>query len=191
MGQSACIGYRLSLRLTFLQMRLRKLAVAALLATILAIQSVGLGWSILDDDHANVIMYGLHMAIALYTLIIAVRSIKLRDSEHSTAVIHLFVLTFLPSALLFTTAILPSTPFPIAQLYESSSVPLALFYATLALYILALAIAISTPRGPKLHFPSEYIYSEKTLMQTTSKYEDNVCGVTGMCSSSSNHRAEP
>ncbi|EMD35632.1 hypothetical protein CERSUDRAFT_85569 [Gelatoporia subvermispora B] len=172
-------GYPIDEERFWSKMRLRKLALSVLLAAILVLQSVGLGWFILDDDRVNTITYALHTAYALYALVIAVYSIPLRDSEHATAVVHLFSLTFLASALLFTTAILPSTPIPIAPLYKTSSVPSSLFYAAVVLYIITLAIAISTPRGPKLHYPSDCIYSEKTLMQVTSKYEDNVCGVTG------------
>ncbi|EMD35635.1 hypothetical protein CERSUDRAFT_85574 [Gelatoporia subvermispora B] len=172
-------GYPIDEENVWNKMRVRKLTISVLLAAIAAIQSVGLGWSILDDHGANTIAYALLTAYTLYTLVIAVCSIPLRDSAHATAVVNLFTLVFLASAFLITTAILPSTPFPIAQLYKSSSVPNSLSYAALVLYVVALAIAISTPRGPKLHFPAECIYSGKTLSQATSKYEDNVCGVTG------------
>jgi len=54
------------------------------------------------------------------------------------------------------------------------------FYATFAIYVVLLVIAVTRPLGPKLHFPSERIYSEKTIMAITNKDEENVCGLVGM-----------
>ena len=79
-------------------------------------------------------------------------------------------------------------PSPLMAATEREGAPLGLWYAVLGLYCAALFLAITMPRGPKLHFPSEVIYSEKTLLQTTSKYEDNVDGMTGACDVSGSPR---
>lgn len=162
-------------------MRLRKLTVSILLAAVVVIQSICLGWSIAEDDKLNITVYSLHVAFALYALVLSGTSINQTYSAHSNSIVHLCILTFVATFLLGTTAILPSTPFPGtgASLLSLAGAPLALWYAVLVLYAVCLFIVITTPRGPRLHFPSEHIYSEKTLMQITSKYEDNVCGITG------------
>ncbi|KAI8972894.1 ATP-binding cassette transporter [Trametes punicea] len=160
------------------KMRLRKLIMAALLAVIVAVQAVCLGWSIVEEDRLNIAVYSLQLVFALYTLVVAVRAVNQTYSHHSRSVVHLSVLTFFATALLTTTAILPSKPMPVISVFGSSTPPLALWYTVYALYAVCMAIVATTPRGPPLHFPSEKIYSEKTLMQVTSHYEDNVCGIT-------------
>ncbi|KAJ2992922.1 hypothetical protein NUW54_g7822 [Trametes sanguinea] len=162
------------------KMRIRKLFMAALLAIILAIQAVSLGWAIIDEDNFNIIVYSLQVVFALYTLVIAARAVNQTYSHHSHAIIHLSALSFLAATLLTTTAILPSRPMPVVSILGYGSAPLALWYTAYALYIICMAVAVTTPRGPPLHFPSEKIYSDKTLMQVTSHYEDNVCGVTNV-----------
>ncbi|KAI0367391.1 multidrug resistance-associated ABC transporter [Pilatotrama ljubarskyi] len=160
------------------KMRLRKLAVAVSLMAIVAIQTICLGWSITEEDSLNTSVYALHIVFALYLLTVTLRAVNKTDSEHAHAVIHLSALSFFATVLLTTTAILPEKPLPVISVFRTSTAPLALWYASYALYVICTAIAVTTPRGPPLHFPSEKIYSEKTLMQVTSNYEDNVCGIT-------------
>ena len=179
-----------------LQMTLRKLLLSLLLGAILALQSVSLGLSITDAVRTDIAVYALHTAFALYLLVLAGRSVNAAYGAHERAVVHLSALTWLAVMLLGTTAILPSTPFPLApsSLVRSAievgagvkgGAPLGVWYAVLGLYVGAFVLVVTTPRGPKLHFPSEAIYADKTLMQITSKYEDNVDGITGVCSLSS------
>lgn len=159
---------------------MRKIVLSVVLAAILAIQSVSLGWSIAEIDRKSIAVYALHVAFALYSLVVAVRSVKQEYSLHAQSVVHLSVLTTVAVSFSGVTTILPSSPIPVTRLAAASSVvPLALWYVVFALYVVAWAIAITTPRGPRLHYPSDRIYSQKTLMQVTSKYEDNVSGVTG------------
>ncbi|TFY65276.1 hypothetical protein EVJ58_g2068 [Rhodofomes roseus] len=160
-------------------MWLRKLAVSVLLVAIVMIQCACLGWVIIEDEGTNIVVHTLHIAFALYTLAVAARSVGQQDGEHATSMIHLSALPFVASALLFTTAILPSTRLADITSYEPSSVPLGLWYATLALYIASLVLAATTPCGPPLHFPPEQIYSDKIIAKMTNRYEDNVCGITG------------
>ncbi|KAI0761279.1 multidrug resistance-associated ABC transporter [Trametes elegans] len=161
------------------KMRLRKLVISTALAAVLAIQTVCLGWSIAEDDRQNIAVYSLHIVFALYTLVVAVRGLNKTDSPHEHTVVHLSGLTFFATVLLTATAILPSELIPVISVFRSSAAPLALWYSVYALYALSMAIAVTTPRGPPLHYPPENIYSDKTVKQITADYEDNVCGVTG------------
>ncbi|KAL1948837.1 hypothetical protein VTO73DRAFT_10643 [Trametes versicolor] len=160
------------------KMRLWKLGMSVLLGAILAIQAIGLGWSIAEDDRQNIAVYALQIAYALYTFILAVCATNQTCSKHSHSIIHLSALTFFATMLLGITSILPATPLPVVSVAAESTTLRALWYAVSALYAVCMAIAVTTPRGPPLHFPSSNIYSDKTLMQITSTYEDNVCGMT-------------
>ncbi|KZT70050.1 P-loop containing nucleoside triphosphate hydrolase protein [Daedalea quercina L-15889] len=160
-------------------MRLRKLFVAILLVAILMIQCVCLGWAAIEDERTHIAMHSLHVAFALYVLMVAGRSVSQQDREHVVSVVHLSALTFVASALLFTTSILPSSKLVQISVYEPSTVPLGLWYATLALYTASLVLVATTPCGPPLHFPPEHIYSPKILEKMTNAYDDNVCGVPG------------
>ena len=159
-------------------MRLRKLALSVVLAFILFIQSICLGWSIVQVDRYGVVVYTLHVVFALYTLVLSVRAIGQTGPAHAHSVMHLSALTCLATALLTTTAILPSTPVPVASHLRYDSAVLALWYSVYALYFSALAIAATIPRGPKLHFPAEEIYFNKGAMSVMSQNEDNVSGIT-------------
>lgn len=161
------------------KMRVRKLFLILLLAAIVIVQSVSLGWAVIQDERADIAVHSLHVAFALYTLIVAGRSIGQLDGEHAASMVHLSAVTFIASALLFTTAILPSTRLVGISVYEPSTVPLGLFYATLALYLVSLVVAATTPRGPPLHFLPADIYLPKVLEKITTNYEDNVCGIVG------------
>ncbi|KAI0760574.1 multidrug resistance-associated ABC transporter [Fomes fomentarius] len=154
---------------------------AVVFTAILVIQSISLGWSIIEDDRPSITVYSLHVAFALYALVISALTLNQTYSKHSRSIIHIFVLSLAATAFLGTTAILPSKPFsgPMVSVFEESGAPLVLWYTVLALYAMNLVISVTTPRGPRLHLPSEQIYSDKTLMQVTSKYDDNVCGITG------------
>ncbi|KAI0338006.1 ATP-binding cassette transporter [Trametopsis cervina] len=161
------------------RMRLRKILITFVLAAIVSLQAASLSWSFLEGTSREIAQFSLHLAFSLYLLVVAAISIKHEYSAHEHLVIHLSTLTFVAFALLGTISILPATPSPIAMAFEESALPKGLSYATVILYFCALALAVTTPCGPPLHFPSEQIYSDKTLMAVTSKYEDNVCGVTG------------
>ncbi|CAL1699089.1 unnamed protein product [Somion occarium] len=167
------------------KMRLRKLLLSAIFAIIFALQAISLGWAVAEGEHLELAVQILHVFFALYLLFISAGSVNKEYAPHRRAIMHLSALTLLATALLGTIAILPSTPNPVASLFssqpegESITALLVLWYITVILYMLACVIAITTPTGPALHFPSERLYSDKTLMAVTSKYEDNVSGVTG------------
>ncbi|GJE85243.1 multidrug resistance-associated ABC transporter [Phanerochaete sordida] len=160
------------------RMRLRKVLLTLILAGSLALETVSLAWSAVEADRHGVAVYAVRTTFALYLVIVAACSVKLEYAQHWRCVLHIFALTFLAASFFGTFAILPSTPTPIAAnaVLPSPVVPSAVYYADAALYIVACAIAATIPRGPPLHFPSERVYSDKTLMSVTSKYPDNVCG---------------
>jgi len=170
------------------RMRLRKLALAAIFAAILALQAVSLGWAVMEEDNIKIAVQSLHIAFALYLFSITALALNKNYSPHSLTIIHICALTFLSTGLLGTLAILPSNPMPVTKavhfLFASVSVLQVCWYGAAVLYLVATFVAFTTPRGPALHFPSDRIYSEKTLMQLSSRYEDNVCGVTGTFASS-------
>ncbi|TDL25136.1 multidrug resistance-associated ABC transporter [Rickenella mellea] len=154
-------------------MHIRKLVLSFILAIIVIVQTIALGWTIASDGSTKAIATRvLHVTFAVYSLSVSIMSIKHTDVPvHWSSIIHLSSLTALACAVLGVAAILPTDDSP-------RSVLSALWYAALALYFFAAAISVRTKRGPKLHFSSELIYSEKTIASATSVVENNVCGIT-------------
>ncbi len=155
-------------------MKGRKIGLAVIFALILAVKTVALGWSIASSDSRKEIVASFFEVVFVsYILGVSLWSIFLSDIyTHWRSILHLSGLTTLAFVALGTPAILPlskSSP-------ETTSVAL---HTTLSLYFFATLVAIRTKRGPKLHFPIKSIYSEKTIANTTSFAEDNVCGITG------------
>lgn len=149
-----------------------------LLAFVVAINASSFGWSITSSDPRSIITNVLQIVLSLYLLVLAGLSVKELDVvAHTYSILHITALSTTITLLFFAAAILPSTP-PVAA-GEVDHVPVGLWYATLVLYALVCVISITTPLGPKLHFPSERIYSEKVIMAITNKDEENVCGLVG------------
>ncbi|GBE87301.1 ATP-dependent bile acid permease [Sparassis crispa] len=161
------------------QMLLRKLIMTVTLVVVLVVQSVFLGWAIVENDGLSLVVYSLHVCVALYAFLVAIRSISQRDDLHAQSVFHLFALTFVATLLLGTTAVLPSRPSLHASFSGDLVGPVALWYTAFLLYSVCFLIAVTTPVGPPLHYPSEKVYSDKTLMLVNTTAEDNVCGITG------------
>jgi len=165
-----------------LQARLWKLVLSISLALALTVETVSLGFSVSTANPSAITIYTLRLIFAIYTLILAVRSVNQDEMEsHSESLWHLSSLTFLVSALLFATAILPSANLPVtvAELQTSATLN-SLGWATLALEFLSFAIVSTIPQGPSLHFDPKRIYSDNTIASTTNVALENVCGVTGM-----------
>ncbi|KAF9234929.1 hypothetical protein BU15DRAFT_78554 [Melanogaster broomeanus] len=162
------------------KVRLRKLLVSTLLVAILVLQSTSLGWTFSADEGDSILVYALHVAYAFYLASLAVRSVYQNAIEpHSDSMIHLAILTFVPTVLLFTTAILPSSTPVALSLLLSLPTLLWLWYAVLFLYFVTTVIVFTTPMGPPMHFPPENIYSEKTIKAATNADQNNVCGLVG------------
>ncbi|KAH7910130.1 hypothetical protein BJ138DRAFT_1127138 [Hygrophoropsis aurantiaca] len=173
-------GYPIDEDAFWIKARLWKLLTSAILALVVAIQAVCLGWAIVANEGDSITVYALHIAFASYAVVLAIRSVSQNTAgPHSTSLIHLSVLTFTPTALLAITALLPSPKLVSTPTTYSFSAPTGLWYSVLTLYFLAAAISWTLPGGPSLHMPPESIYSEKTVKAITNNDQDNVCGIVG------------
>lgn len=151
-----------------------------LLAAILVLQSLSLGWTFSAGEGDSNLTHALHVAYAFYLAALAVRSVYQNAIEsHSESMIHLAALTFVPTILLFAVAMLPtSQPISLSML-QSFSALLGIWYTVLVLYFIVTVIVFTIPMGPPLHYPSETLYSEKIIKTATNRDENNVCGVVG------------
>ena len=159
-------------------MRWRKALLSLFLVFAVVISTLSLGWSIANNDHDDMKIYGLHLFFALYVFVISTRSVlQVVTADHSTSVLHLTALLTVAFLLLGSAAILPSPPKAVSN--DDESVLLGLWYALLGIYTAGCILAYSTPLGPPLHFPPSDIYSEKTIKSIANADERNVCGITG------------
>lgn len=166
-------------------MRSRKLLLALVLAIILILNTVGLGWSAVDGDRSSITSYSLYSAYSLYVLAIAAKSINQDSIEtHAESILHLTTLTTIASVFFVALAILPVDAAIVILELDTTPALTWLWLATMALNMLSSFIAFTTPMGPPLHYPPNVIYSEKTVLASTNKDEENVCGVIGMSQNS-------
>ncbi|KAF9484310.1 multidrug resistance-associated ABC transporter [Pholiota conissans] len=172
-------GYPIDEDKFWLRMRWRKSFMALLLASALVLIIVSLGWSIAINDGQDTLIYALHTIFALYTFLIAARSIAQNTAEyHSESILHLTVLLSFAAAFLAWTAILPGTPPPVATTSINDEPFLkSLWYTLTVIYIAVTVLAFSTPLGPPLYYPPSAIYSEKTVASITNTDQENVCGI--------------
>lgn len=149
------------------------------LITILALETIALGWSIALDARQDIAILVLHVLVAAYITSVSVGALY-HDSPylHSDYMIHLSGLTFIAFAPLAISALVPNEPISVYAELEDMTVK-GLYYAVIVFYGVSCALAITTPLGPALHYPKELIYSEKTVTSITNQAHDNVCGVTG------------
>lgn len=160
-------------------MRRRKLSVTLLLAFIVALNASSLGWAIVTHGTQSIVTGDFGIIFSTYLLILAVYSINQEDVRlHTESILHITALSTIATSLFFASIILPDTTAVTTNVIEElrGDVPMGLWYATLVLYAIVSAISITTPLGPKLHFPPERIYSERTVSAITNKDEENVCG---------------
>jgi hypothetical protein len=161
-------------------MRWRKALLSLVLAFAAVISAVALGWSIANNDHSDMTIYGLHLSFALYVFVISARSVlQVVSDDHSDSIIHLSALLTVAISLLGSAAILPDSPPPVATSVDDEPVLLGMWYALFGIYTVGCIIAYSTPLGPPLHYPPSDIYDEKTVKSITNMDEQNVCGTTG------------
>ena len=95
------------------------------------------------------------------------------------SIIHLAILTVMPTTLLLFVTILPSShPVGIAM---AQNIPFLLWLhcAVSALYFVATLVIITIPMGPTLHFSPARVYSEKMVLSTTNLDRNNVYDVIG------------
>ena len=160
-------------------MRWRKALLSLFLVFSVVISMLSLGWSIANNDHDDMKIYGLLLSFAVYVFVISARSVfQVVAADHSTSVLHLTALLTVAFLLLGLTAILPAPPAE-AVSNDDEFVLLGLWYTLLGIYTVGCILAYSTPLGPPLHYPPSDIYSEKTIKTITNTDERNVCGTTG------------
>ncbi|EIW78464.1 multidrug resistance-associated ABC transporter [Coniophora puteana RWD-64-598 SS2] len=166
--------------------RLRKRFLSINLAVVLAFQCMGLAYSYIHSDVANVLVYILQATYALYTAGLAAFSIYQSVVDtHANSLVHLSALTFLPTALLGILTILPSAGMNNIVLMQHTPAPLflsTLRAVTVVGYFSAAVLAWSTPTGPALFYPPEDIYTDKISQATTNLSDENVCGYMGASS---------
>ena len=161
------------------QARLWKLTLSTTLALAVAMETISLGFCFTANPSA-IATYSLRLIFAIYTLILAVRSVNQDTIDlHSESVWHLSSLTFIVSVLLFGTAILPPTDAVLVISHQTPALLKSLGWAELALNFISFLVVSNIPQGPPLHFDPERLYSEKTIASITNVTPDNVCGVTG------------
>ncbi|RXW15952.1 hypothetical protein EST38_g9897, partial [Candolleomyces aberdarensis] len=182
-------GYPLEEEAFWRRMRWRKIYIAALLALTISLNTVALGYAFANDETKEVIIATFQLSFSLYLFVLAGNAAFQNNVDtHSTAILHLTTLTVVASLLLGSAVILPESPPPVAKAPSSPSflsvllgitddvVPNALWITLLVLYILIAIVASTTPLGPPLHYPPQYIYSEKTVKAITNEDPENVSG---------------
>jgi hypothetical protein len=149
------------------------------LAFVVCIDAASLGWSLTARDPRFIATNALWTVFSVYLLVLAVSSVRQLDVvKHTHSICHISALSTITTLLVFIATVIPDAPQPVAT-STSERLPSGLWYATVVLYALVCSISITTPLGPKLHLPSERIYSEKVIMAITNKDEENVCGSVG------------
>lgn len=153
----------------------------ALLGLDLFVTCISLGWSFAAGDVDANDTFGsiLRLLFLAYLFAVAIPWIFYDQIDmHWPVTVHISALSFLAFALLGVTAILPDVPLPSTSgLQGYSAVLQVLWYTSFVLLLAITTIAINIPRGPLLHYPSERVYSEKTMALTTTHVPDNVCGL--------------
>jgi hypothetical protein len=159
----------------------RKLLLVLLSAAILAFEGISLGWSAYTEGQNMLAEHLFRTTFALYIGVLVVRSVgQCTIHRHSESVIHITALTFFSSVLHVVVAILPSFDSISARNIQVLPPLLAFWYAVTALYISTFTIIATTPRGPPLHYSPSFIYSQKTIDDTTNKAYENVCGAASV-----------
>ncbi|EIN12781.1 multidrug resistance-associated ABC transporter [Punctularia strigosozonata HHB-11173 SS5] len=156
--------------------KMRKLLLFAILISILGINGIFLHWTRQARAPTQILVQTLHASLSLYLCILSLRWLWQNTvSTHSKTTVHLSILTSATATLLGLSALIPSAPFE--DTYPHGKPTARLWYSRLVLYVVATAIAITTPRGPRLHLPLELIYAPKTISARTNPRKENVVGV--------------
>ncbi|KAJ7126233.1 P-loop containing nucleoside triphosphate hydrolase protein [Mycena epipterygia] len=169
-------GYPIEGDAFWVKIKRRKVFLCVLMTAIVGLQAASLALSLLNaEETSRVITYALHLCYALYVFGIAAFAVNRNHVQaHSESIWHLAALTTLPAFCMSFTAILPSD-----AVIASVEIIQRLWYAVLAIYIMACITAWTTPLGPPLHYPPSTIYSPKTVAAATNTDEENVTGSVG------------
>ncbi|KAG5650246.1 hypothetical protein H0H81_000167 [Sphagnurus paluster] len=172
-------GYPIEGDAFWAKMKRRKIVMTLLLTAILVVDAILLGWSVVNEGSSQISIHATRVGFALYLVALAARSIRISTIQgHSEHISHLTVLTTLAFLLLGATAILPETP-PVAASLPLGTALSNLWRVEFGLYTISFLLYFTTRHGPRLHFPAERIYSEKTIQAATNHEEENVTGVIG------------
>ena len=168
-------------------MRTRKFVLSAVLAVILILKTVSLGWSVVEEDVTVIASYALLVFFSGYTVVLSARSVQQNTTHsHGETITHIAVLTLLAAVLFTFSTMLPSAAPPvISMLYAQASALNWVWVAITILYLLATIIAFIMPMGPPMHYPVDAIYFKKTVSTRTNVDQENVAGVIGTSPSSS------
>ncbi|KAG2008561.1 ATP-binding cassette transporter [Coprinopsis cinerea AmutBmut pab1-1] len=173
-------GYPIEEELFWRRMRWRKLSITILLALTVALNAVALGYAISNNYLRELIVAALQLAFSLYCVVISAQASLTDDADaHCELILHLAVLSCTAALSLLSVAILPDTPVPVIKDVVYDPALQALWYSVVALYTLVCVITFTTPTGPPLNYPPEFIYAEKTVKSITNPDPENVCGITG------------
>ncbi|KAJ7265916.1 hypothetical protein B0H12DRAFT_176448 [Mycena haematopus] len=154
-------------------MKRRKIAICALLATLLSIQVISHTWFIFHVGHkVDIKVSILDVCYSLYLFCLGITCVH-QVERHSEFIWQLTTLTTLPAILLLFSAIIPDR--------QSSTTSLLWFSRTvLFLYIVLALTTANTPLGPQLYYPLSAIYPQDTVDSTPSAdTTENVTGVVG------------
>ncbi|KAF8583290.1 P-loop containing nucleoside triphosphate hydrolase protein [Ramaria rubella] len=169
--------------------RAKKLILVTLSAAILVLDTTAFGYSLTLQTQDTTLSLLLRMLFDIYVVVLTALTIQdMEVPHHWVAVVHLALLNALAFALFSLASILPEKDDSQVSMEDTphdSQLLIALWFTNLALAFLATVVSTTIPRGPKLHFPSEAIYSEKTLETSTTRTNDNVCGLSGQLSHAS------
>ncbi|KAF9239800.1 multidrug resistance-associated ABC transporter [Melanogaster broomeanus] len=142
------------------KMRLWKQILALSLSALLVVESVSLGWHALNLGGEVLVQHTLRTISALYLVGLALRALGQSTADkHAESLVHIASLSLVGTTLLVVSVMVPST----------ASFTRTIFTRTPS----------ALPTGPHLHFPSELIYSQKTVESTTNFRLDNVSQETG------------
>ena len=166
-----------------LQARIRKLNLIAISAVLVAVDTTAFGYSLASRGSEESLSFFLRILFDVYIVILTALTIQdVEVRHHWVTIVHLSALSALAFMLSFVASILPETDdiqVSLVEDSEDSRLLVGLWYTDLILALLFMTVSSTTPRGPRLHFPSEEIYAEKTLETSTTHAYDNVCGISG------------
>jgi hypothetical protein len=154
-------------------MQRRKLLLCTLLAARLAVQLSDYGWLIVHRESLDTRVVVLEMAHLLYFLCLGILGVR-QVERHIELVWHLTALTTLATSLMLVAMILPDP-----QTAAGSSAPLWFWRVEFLFNVALTLVAMNTPLGPPLHYPSSAIYSQETASSSTNTDKENVTGVVG------------
>src|ERR1700722_3981790 len=140
----SCTGAKCS------QMRIRKLLLILMLATILTIETISLSFTLVAASATDMAI-GIPRAL-FYSYILALSTFSASQvtvAGHTQTILHLGVLTFFSSLLEFFSGILPETPPPVVQIFADTPI---LWIFSLTLNMFSTVLIFTLPMSPILHY---------------------------------------